>query len=50
LKEFNYIFEYFPGKENTIADMLRRYSIVDISIKGFEEVKTVEEIIIPASV
>ena len=49
LEEFDYTFEYCPGKENTIADMLSRYPIVDISTKDYEEITTLDELAFPAS-
>jgi Integrase zinc binding domain len=49
LEEFDYTFEYHPGKDNTIADMLSRYPMVNISTQDYEEVTTMEEISFPAT-
>ena len=49
LEEFDYTFEYCPGKENTIANMLSRYPMVNVTTKTYEEVTTMEEVTFPAS-
>jgi hypothetical protein len=49
LEEFDYSFEYHPGKDNTIADMLSRYPMIEVTTNELEEVTTMEETSFPIS-
>ena len=43
LEEFDYSFNYCPGKENTIADMLSRYPITPVLTPNYEELTTLDD-------
>jgi hypothetical protein len=49
LEEFDYTFEYHPGKDNTIADMLSRYPMVEVTTNKLEEITTMDEANFPIS-
>eukprot|EP00957_Ditylum_brightwellii_P137761 10502389-Ditylum_brightwellii.AAC.1 len=41
LEDYNYTFEYTPGKDNIIANMLSRYPMQDIDVHNIAEVSAV---------
>ena len=49
LEEFDYSFNYCPGKENTIADMLSRYPITPVLTPNYEELTTLDDHSFPAT-
>ena len=43
LEEFNYEFQYTPGKDNVVADMISRYPLINVNGKAIEELTTIDE-------
>ena len=43
LEEYNYSFEYTPGKDNIVADMLSRYPIIPVDQQAIEDMNNVDE-------
>jgi len=43
LEEYNYSFEYTPGKDNMVADMLSRYPIIPVDQQAIEDMNNVDE-------
>jgi len=43
LEEYNYEFQYTPGKDNVIADMISRYPVINVNGKSTEELTTIDE-------
>jgi len=44
LEEFNYEFQYTPGKDNVVADMISRYPIINVNQQSIEELTTIDEL------
>lgn len=43
LEEFDYTFEYTPGKDNMVADMLSRYPTIPVNQQAIEDMNNVNE-------
>ena len=43
LEEYDYSFEYTPGKDNVVADMISRYPLIQVDKQAVENMNTVEE-------
>ena len=43
LEEFKYTFKYTPGKDNTVADMLSRYPIINVTEQAVHDMNNIDE-------
>ena len=44
LEEFNYEFQYTPGKDSVVADIITRYPIINVNQQSIEEITTIDEL------
>ena len=43
LEEFDYSFQYTPGKDNVVADMVSRYPIINVNEQAVHEMNNIDE-------